>query len=524
MPNKDVKALLCALFCFIALNAQEEFIKGQLLDSKTGEPGPFATIRIKGYALGVVSNMDGSFKVPQKFQNYGDLIEISCMGYRKKGVLISGLYRKGLNTISLVPRIFELKEAIVTAEKKRTLSARGIIRRALRAIPKNFPVTSFSTVGYYRDYQLKDSQYINLNEAILEVFDRGFDFSDINNKVLMYDYQQNLDFTVDTLGSQAYNYRTGRKIIDKDVFLGDYGGNEFVILRIHDAIRNYRTSSFSFVDRMRYDFLLNHHGYRKGAVTYLNDQTFYTIHFKKHTRNHDVKGTFYIAKNNFAIHKMEYSVYDNLGDRSRDEGKRGALIFRIVTEYQRKNSKMYLNYISFNNRFEIRRPPALYMKEIGVNPLQKTFVLRFSEEVAEMGVFNKENYEFTYKGKPVEIDRIVLYGKEVWAYPKMASEQDLKTFEEIYMFSKRQGKIEKYLKFNVRNLQSIKGDMLNERKLESYNQFREFFVQQIRPGSLPVNTTNFMDKERPIFENQPMAPPANFEDYWMNTPLQKMEE
>ncbi len=528
MSNTLFSALLWTLCCFISANAQEEFIRGQLLDSKTGEPIAFATIRIKGYALGVVSNMDGGFKVPQKFQSYSDQLEISSMGYQKMGVLISSLYRYGVNTINLVPRIFELSEAVVTANKKRQLSARGIIRRALRAIPKNFPVSSFSMVGYYRDYQLKDSEYINLNEAILEIFDPGFDARDQeNSETLIYEYRQNKDFKKDTIGQQAYNYRTGRKIIDKDVFLYDYGGNEFIILRIHDAIRNHSENSFSFVNRLQYDFLTNHHGYRKGKVSYLDDEALYVVHFEKNTRRHYAAGTLFIARRDFAIHKMEYSVYNKEPNKDKTKEKARTqlpILFKVVTEYRKTNGKMYLNYISFNNRFETRLSPELYIKEMGVNPLQKNFVLRFSEELSEIGVFDKNNYAFFYKREPIEIERIVLFGKEVWVFPKMKTEEDLKRFEEIYMFSKRRERIGKLLKFEVKNLLTSDGNKLNEAKSEVYNQFREFFVQRVRRSSLIPVDKQFMDKGRPIFEDQPIVPPANFEEYWMNTPLQKIKE
>lgn len=528
MSNKLFCVLVAALFCFIAANAQEEFIKGQLLDSKTGEPVAFATIRIKGYALGVISNMDGSFKVPLKFQSYNDELEISSMGYQKKGVLISGLYSKGINSIKLVPRIFELNEAIVTADKKRTLSARGIIRRALRAIPKNYPVNTFSTVGYYRDYQLKDTEYINLNEAILEVFDPGFDERDQeHSEVLVYQYRQNKDFKKDTIGLQSYNYRTGRKIIDQNVFLYDYGGNEFVILRIHDAIRNHSENSFSFVNRMQYDFLSNHHDYTKGKVSYIDNEALYVVHFEKETRRHHAKGTLFIAHSDYAIHKMEYTVYDKEADINGAQKKTDTplpLLFKVVSEYRRTNGKMYLNYISFNNRFETRLAPELYVIEMGVNPLQKNFILRFSKKLDEVGVFDKDNYAFFYKREPIEIERIVLFGKEVWVYPKMKTKEDLKKFEEMFMYSRRRERIAKLLKVEVKNLVGKDGSRLNESKLERYNQFREFFVQQLRPVSPIPRDKKFMDKGRPIFKDQPIVPPPNFADYWMNTPLQKVTE
>lgn len=52
------------------LTAQDykDFFYGKLMDSTTTEPVVFATVRLKNMALGVISNNDGSFKIPKVFQ------------------------------------------------------------------------------------------------------------------------------------------------------------------------------------------------------------------------------------------------------------------------------------------------------------------------------------------------------------------------------------------------------------------------------------------------------------------------
>jgi hypothetical protein len=51
-------------------------------------------------------------------------------------------------------------------------------------------------------------------------------------------------------------------------------------------------------------------------------------------------------------------------------------------------------------------------------------------------------------------------------------------------------------------------------------QFREFFTQKIQEEVRLLPDSNYMLKERPIFKEQPVYRPDNFEEYWMNTPLQ----
>lgn len=135
-----------------------------------------------------------------------------------------------LNTISLNPGTLRLSEAVVSAKKKREPTAIKIIRRALVNILQNYPSSNFTTKGYYRDYQMDSLEYLNLNEALLEVYDARFDEIDsATTKSRIYDYVQNKDFRRDTLADDLYNYMDGRKTIDK-AYLKAYGGSEFTIL------------------------------------------------------------------------------------------------------------------------------------------------------------------------------------------------------------------------------------------------------------------------------------------------------
>ena len=80
MGNNFGFAFLLLWFSWASF-AQQGFLKGRLLDAQTQEPIPFATVRVKGYALGVISNSDGGFQIPQKFKDLGGDLVISCMGY-----------------------------------------------------------------------------------------------------------------------------------------------------------------------------------------------------------------------------------------------------------------------------------------------------------------------------------------------------------------------------------------------------------------------------------------------------------
>ncbi|MEP3211299.1 MAG: carboxypeptidase-like regulatory domain-containing protein [Maribacter sp.] len=518
--------LLLLLVSSSALSQQGEYIVGKLLDAKTQEPVAFASIRIKDRALGIISNIDGSFKIPLKYKEYGDIIEISSMGYQTKEILIFDFSIFELNNVRLQPAIWQLQEAIVTGKKKRELSARQIVRKALRAIPDNYPLEPFSMVGYYRDYQLDSLQYVNLNEAILEVYDQGFDAMDsVTTKVKIYDYLENTDFKRDSMALRSYNYKfkKGRKVID-NAFLSAYGGNEFTILRVHDAIRNHKVSSYSFVHRLKSD-VLSEHRFKRIPDTYFDGEPLYTIRFTKLLLNYSAYGTMYISKRNFAIHKMDYTVYDLKkklpnGLRNKHETE-NELIFEITTSYQPKNDKMFLNYISFHNTFQLWDPPKFVIDYITPDYVSKCFVVGFNNKVRLQDAVALKNYEVKVKGKIVRMQKAELTDAQdvVLLYPKMYPNKAEQMLREIEIAARKKKITNELFEIKLTNIKDVDGNVIDQWTSRDYNQFREFFTQEVKPLTQAPSDTLFMKKQRPIFKDQVVVKPDNFDDYWMNTPL-----
>lgn len=156
------------------------------------------------------------------------------------------------NIIKLRPGVVAIEESIVSAKRKRRrkLSARQIVKKAIRAIPQNYLNAPFSTLGYYRDFKKNSASLVNLNEAIEEVFDEGFDKPDYETtEVNLYYYKKNMDFLRDSQAANPYSYNEVSKIMS-NAYLPGYGGNELIILRIYDEIGNYITNSFDFINNM----------------------------------------------------------------------------------------------------------------------------------------------------------------------------------------------------------------------------------------------------------------------------------
>ena len=541
--QNSLKLIFILLMNFQILFSQNaDYIYGTVLDANTKEPIVFANIYLKGREMGVISNKDGGFRFPEQYREMGAVLVFSSMGYESKELSVLDFLGAENTIVTLVPAVFNLNEAVVRASrKKRSLSAKDIVQNSINLLLENYPVSPYSQIGYYRDYQLDGSGYVNLNEVILEVFDQGFDAIDsITSKTLLYDIQQNKDFPRDSIALRPYNYNLeeGGKIVD-NAYLDAHGGNEFILLKVHNAIRNHVINSFSFINRFDRDLLKNH-TFKRNKDTYIDNEQLYTIEFKNRIPKIAALGRLYISKHDYSIYKMEYFVYQ---DSSIDESEifnedniNNQLIFEVITEYRREKGKMFLNFISFHNKFSVREPPRFVLENVNINIHSNTvlknnlkidgqsFTLTFNNDIDEASYKNLRNRKISFKNQKIKIKRILIVGNQMVIHPDLDQTKFRKLFMEMEKIDRNEGLTSDLFDFKTQDLMDVDGNKINVWTSKDYNQFREFFVQETVLEPQVIDEALLMKKDRPIFENQPINKPDDFQNYWMNTPLQHKKQ
>ena len=506
-------ALIILSFIYIG-NAQilfsqsSDFIEGKVINSVTGKPVPFATIKLKTNQLGVYANADGDFKISRNTDFQDDSVMFTCIGFKQSSLAYKDLSEITVNKVFLSPVVYGLSEVKIIASRKK-LSALALIRRAIRNISKNYPGEPFNFIAYYRDYQKKDSTYINLNEAIVQTLDNGFGRYSGFNMFRLIDFRKNTDFPrmhitpyYDSMGENEFN--SPKKIIPNAV-LGDQYGNELFVLMVHDALRNYNQRSFSFVEIFIENFILNH--IFSDPVTVLdNNLPLSKISFTGRPfvtgDSLGVSGAIYIQPNDYSIHKLEYSGY------SKSKNKGINQIYNIDIEYGYENSmgsKMFLKYISFNNLFKITDSTDYsYFRVLGstldmTHNIMPSVVITFNNPIDRKSASKKENFAVTIGKKAIKINSIQVVGKTLYLRFK---KENLRSGEDK-------------CKVELRDIKDTDGNIVNKLKTKEYHQYRELFVQEYNK-SLPFTDSCYV-RYLPLEQNCISKHSGNF-NYWMNTP------
>jgi len=507
--RKLITGLVILSVSFCELTAQKEsYITGKILVAGTVIPVPFATIRMKQNQIGVFANADGDFRILNNPIFAEDSIIVSCIGFRQTAISFRTMSDTSENRLFLQPATYGLKEIRITASRKKLKSV-DIVSNAIKNIRKNYPQGPFNYTCYYRDYQKRDGKYQNLNEAIIHVKDGGFRTPSIAGECNMLDFKTNSDFPrvgispFYSLGD-SYDHTNPDKFIPS-AKLGDQFGNEFFVLQVHDAIRNFRTRSFSFIDVLSENFLSNHF-FGIPEPVYDNNILLYKIFFNAKTRltgdSLQATGAIYIQPVDYSIHKLEYSCYYLLKGFKRKE------MFNIDIEYDYEKSigsPLFLKYISFRNLFRVADPSdSSYFRVVESYVLpekanEAKMVLVFNRRVNNNSARDRLNYDIMLGGKSVGIKDINVQGKRILITVRKKNITEKISDARIVL----------------NNIRDVSGNVVNERNPVELNQYRELFV--LDHNKRVLFRDSCLLQYTPL-ENNCISHPGETEKYWMNTP------
>jgi len=165
--------ILLHFFCLLAftsLYGQNLLnIQGKVTDAKSGQPVAYAHVGIPELGLGTTTSNSGSFVFKVDRIHTNKKLEVSFIGYKNYTVKIANV-KKFLNI-----KLEQVATDLMTVEVIDEFAIESIIRKAIKAIPQNYPTTSTNAVAFYRQSRTnKNDEYLYLAEGVLDIYKSSY--------------------------------------------------------------------------------------------------------------------------------------------------------------------------------------------------------------------------------------------------------------------------------------------------------------------------------------------------------------
>lgn len=304
-------------------------ISGVVKDKNNRKRLEYVNISIPGSTSGTVTNEDGEFSFKIKDPSHTKAIEVSHIGYYNNKVNVNGGNISDL-TVWMTPYENMLDEIVVHAREPRY-----IVEEAIKKIPVNYSRKSNMLTGFYRETAQKGRHYINISEAVIDIYKTPYSESIDNDRVQIYKGRKLL--------SQKRNDTLAVKLL---------GGPNLSILC--DIVKN--------PDVMLDREYLPYFSFKMEESTNIGNRPQYVISFKPQVIMPYALyyGKFYIDKERLSFTRAEFNL--SMDDRNKAtqailKKKPFGLRFRplevaYLVDYKNRDDVTYLSYIRNGVRFK----------------------------------------------------------------------------------------------------------------------------------------------------------------------------
>lgn len=326
--------LLVLFFSTISVYTQETTdyitINGVVKDKRTKKNLEHVSVSVPETNVGTITNTDGEFSIKIKRTYTAKNLKISHIGYINFFLPIDGLNMSHV-AIFLTTNEKELTEIVI-----QPIDAHTLIKEAIARIGDNYSPKANLLTGFYRETVKKGRNYINISEAIIDIYKTPYSENTQKEKAQIF---------------------KGRKLISPKVsdtlivkLMG--GPNSAIYL---DIVKN--ADDYLLDPETLYSF-----EYEMDGITTIDERPHYTIRFKPIVIVPYALywGTYYIDKETLAFSRIEFSL--DISDRNKATDailirKPPKLHFKpeeasFLITYKQKDGLSYLNYVRSDTRFK----------------------------------------------------------------------------------------------------------------------------------------------------------------------------
>lgn len=327
-------ALLIAVAC-IPLQAQNMSanyvtINGVVKDKNSNKKLEYVSISVPGTNIGTITNTDGVFSIKLNNAIDAKTLEISHIGYRNLKYVINQEDLGNEITIYLIPNVNLLKDVIV-----RPVDAQRLVEEAIRKIGDNNSAEVNMLTGFYRETIKKRRNYINISEAVLDIY--------------------KTPYTQDISGDRVQVFK-GRKLISpkpNDTLIVKFQGGPN-LSTFMDVVKN--PELFLDINTM------GMYKYNMDETVMIDERPHYVVSFTPQVVMPYALhfGKLYIDKQSLTFSRAEFSL--SMDDRNKAtqailRKKPFKMHFKpeevsFMVTYKQQNGKSYLNYVWSEVKFK----------------------------------------------------------------------------------------------------------------------------------------------------------------------------
>lgn len=312
-------------------NADDYYtISGAVKDLRTKKAVEYVNVSAVGSNTGTITNEDGEFTFKISKDSNAKEILLSCIGYYNAKITINGKSSEG-RTFYITPEAYVLSEIQVFSWR----NPRDLIKAALDKVENNYVLSPNSLTGFYRETIQKRRRYINISEAVIEIYKGAYNQSVEQDRVKIL---------------------KGRKLISPKasdtLSVKLQGGPNMTIYM--DIVKN----PYFLLDPE----IIQYYTYKMGDATTIDDRLQYVVHFEPQmVLPYPLYiGTFYIDRETLAFTRAEFKI--DMRDRQKVtntiliEKPRGLRFtpeeVAYVVTYKQQGDRTYLNYIRNDIKFK----------------------------------------------------------------------------------------------------------------------------------------------------------------------------
>ncbi len=144
-------------------------ISGVVKDQSNKKKLEYVNISVLGTNLSSITNEDGAFVLKVKDSIQAKEIEFSRIGYFSTRIPYEGKNLSG-QTFYLTPNEKRLKEIVVESWE----NPENLVREAIRRVAYNYSDKPNMLTGFYRETVQKKNKFINISEAIIDVYKNSY--------------------------------------------------------------------------------------------------------------------------------------------------------------------------------------------------------------------------------------------------------------------------------------------------------------------------------------------------------------